>query len=197
MLKANGCIGIIELTDEEGTFGQFHAPWLTANLVTDEIERINIINHDGHVYLFCVGHGNKNALNSENAELINRDYMLGFRAPHFGGPLTPLNGSGVVVQQKSYGAEYTGQAENQQYVYSWLITPHKGQKSGVFPCVSYANYCDTGKGVEAVMNAGPSINIEIDGLYTRIVGMMYDIQPAAVGTEREADKGSATEHGYA
>ncbi|BBG29984.1 uncharacterized protein conserved in bacteria [Zymobacter palmae] len=197
MLKANGCIGIIELTDDEGTFGQFQAPWLTANLVTDEIERINVVDHDGHVYLFCVGHGNKNALNMENADLTNRDYMLGFRAPYFGGPLTPLNGSGVVVQQKSYGDAYAGQMANQQYVYSWLITPTRDQKLGVFPCVSYANYCDTGKGVEAVMNAGPSVRIEIDGLKTRIVGMMYDIQPAQVDASREADKGSATEHGYA
>ena len=192
MLKANGCIGIIELTDDDMTFGQFQIPWLTANLVTDEIERINIIHHEDHLYLFCVGHGNKNALASENKHLINRDYMLGFRATRFGAPLIPLNGSGVVVQQKSYGPEYTGQAENQQYVYSWLITPHKGQKPGVFSCVSYANYCDTGSGIEAVMSAGPSIKIEIDGLKTRIVGMMYDIQPMQIDADREADKGDRT-----
>ena len=101
------------------------------------------------------------------------------------------------MQQKSYGDAYAGQAENHQYVYSWLITPTRDQKLGVFPCVSYANYCNTGKGVEAVMNAGPSVRIEIDGLKTRIVGMMYDIQPAQIDASREADKGSTTEHGYA
>ena len=194
MLKANGCIGIIELTNSEMTFGQFQAPWLTSNLVTDEIERINIINYDDHVYLFCVGHGNKNALNSENPDLINRDYMLGFRAPYFGGPLTPLNDSGVVVQQKSHGLAYSGQAENMQFVYSWLITPHKAEEPGIFPCVSYANYCDTGNGIDAVMNAGPSIKIEISGLHTRIVDMMYDIQPAQSSIHCESESEELSPH---
>lgn len=177
MLKANGCIGLIELTNAENTFGEFQAPWLTANLVTDEIERINIVDHDGYVYLFCVAHGNKNTLVTENDDLINRDYMLGFRAPQLGEHLTPLNGSGVVVQQKSHGAAYAGQASNQQYVYSWLITPLRNQSPNVFPCVSYANYCFNGTHVAPIMNAGPSIRIKITGLNTRIIDMMYDIQP--------------------
>ena len=186
MLKANGCIGLIELTNDENTYGEFLPPWLTANLVTDEIERINIIDHDDHVYLFCVGHGNKNTLVAENNDLVNRDYMLGFRAPHFRGQLTPLNGNGVVVQQKSPGDAYVGQNNNLQYVYSWLITPTRDQTPSVFPCVSYANYCFNGTRVVPVMNAGPSICIEIKGLKTRIVDMMYDIQPERPETSASA-----------
>lgn len=180
MVKANGCIGLIELTDEQGTFGTFLPPLLTSNLVTDEIERINIVFHEGHYYLFCVGHGNKNTLVSENPDLVNRDYMLGFRGKSMFGPFEPLNGSGVVVQQKSMGDAYAGQAENEQAVYSWLITPRRDQRAGVFKCVAYANYCNTGDQVEAVMGAAPSLSIEINGLNTRIVGMSYDILPAAV-----------------
>lgn len=178
MLKANGCIGLIELTNNEGTFGQFLPPLLSANLVTDEIERINIVFHEEHYYLFCVGHGNKNTLVSEKPDLTNRDYMLGFRAKHMEGPWTPLNGNGVVVQQKSRGAAYAGQEANQQYVYSWLIAPERKQKAGVFRCLSYANYCNVGGEVKAVMNAGPSIYVEIKALKTRIVSMAYDIQPS-------------------
>lgn len=177
MLKANGCIGLIELVDDENTYGQFLPPLVTANLVTDEIERINIVFHQGHYYLFCVGHGNKNTLAAENPDLTNRDYMLGFRAASMNGPWTPLNGSGIVIQQKSYGAAYAGQAENKQAVYSWLIVPERDQKPGVFRCMCYANYCNVDGEVQAVMNAGPSTKIEIDGLNTRIVGLMYDIQP--------------------
>lgn len=201
MVKANGCIGVIELTDEDGTYGILREPILTSNLVTDEIERINMITHDGHYYLFCVGHGNKNALVAENPDLINRDYMLGFRSKSLFGPFEPLNKSGVVVQQKSFGAAYTGQAENEQYVYSWLITPRKDQKKGIFNCVAYANYCNTGKGVEAVMGAAPSVSIEINGLKTRIVGMHYDILPApakkgAVTPEKPTgDEGKPSNHG--
>lgn len=189
MLKANGCIGLIELVDDENTYGQFLPPLVTANLVTDEIERINIIFHQGHYYLFCVGHGNKNTLVSENADLTNRDYMLGFRAASMQGPWTPLNGTGVVVQQKSYGEAYGGQAENEQAVYSWLLVPDRNQKPGIFRCMSYANYCNSGGEVKPLMNAGPSIKIEIDGLSTRIVGLMYDVQPfgsESVGVEELA-----------
>lgn len=180
MLKANGCIGIIELVDDDYTFGIFQKPWLTANLVTDEIERINVISDKTGVYLFCAGHGNKNALNKENPDLVNRDYLLGFKASYFGGELTPLNGSGVVVQQKSMGEAYGGQASNQQYVYSWILVPSaKSDATGVFDCLSYANYSVIEDGTIApVMGIAPTISIEIKNKSTRIVGMKYDIQPA-------------------
>ena len=42
-LKANGCVGVLELTNPEYTFGTFLQPWLATNLVTDEIERINLV----------------------------------------------------------------------------------------------------------------------------------------------------------
>lgn len=180
MLKANGCIGIIELVNDENTFGIFHKPWLVSNLVTDEIERINVIEEKGGVYLFCAGHGNKNALNKENSDLVNRDYLLGFRSNRFGSDLTPLNGSGVVVQQKSMGEAYGGQASNQQYAYSWILVPTvESDKTGVYPCLSYANYSVVEDGsVQPVMGIAPTISVEIKGLDTRIVDMKYDIKPA-------------------
>lgn len=175
-LKANGCVGILELTNEEYTYGVFQKPWLTANLVTDEIERINIVEHQGHLYLFVVGHGNKNAMNAENSDLVNLDYMLGFRADRFKGKLTPLNESGVVVCQKSGGVAYGGQAENEQYVYSWLMVPTG--TPGVFDCTSYSNYSTTKEGkLEPIKSAGPTVVVELNGLKSRIVSLKYDILP--------------------
>ena len=178
-LKANGCVGVIELMDDNYTFAEFKPPWLTANLVTDEIERINIIDYDNHVYLFVVGHGNKNTMVSGNSDLNNLDYMLGFRADTFLGALTPMNGSGVVVQQKSGGLAYQGQEENQQYVYSWMLVP--GQKVGVFDCICYSNYSyNATKGViEAVKSAGPTVEVRIEGLTSHIVGKKNDILPVS------------------
>lgn len=175
-LKANGCVGVIELTNDDYTFGEFKKPWLTTNLVTDEIERINIIPKDGYIYLFVAAHGNKCTLITGNSDLQNRDYMLGFRAKELLGPLTPLNGSGVVVQQKSLGAVYSGQEDNQQYVYSWLIVPTR--KPGVFDCISYANFSRGTDGqLQDVKTAGPTIEISIDGLESHITNMKYDILP--------------------
>lgn len=175
-LKSNGCVGVLELTNADYTFGAFLHPWLTANLVTDEIERINVLWQDEHVYLFVVMHGNKCALMSENPDLQNRDFMLGFRAPHLFGPLTPLNGSGVVVQQKSFGEPYVGQTENHQYMYSWLLVPT--ERAGFYDCISYAGYSTSPEGKNLpIKTAGPTVTVQIEGLHTRIVDKKFTIQP--------------------
>lgn len=175
-LKSNACVGVLELTNAEYTFGVFHQPWLTANLVTDEIERINVIFYDSSVYLFVVGHGNKCSLVTIKPDLQNRDYMLGFRAPYLFGPLEPLNDSGVVLQQKSLGDTYVGQEKNQQYVYSWLIIPTN--EGNIFDCISYANYSTNAQGkIVANKSAGPTVSLKIDGLETSIVDRKYTILP--------------------
>lgn len=184
MLKANGCIGIIELTNDDMTYGRRLQPWLVFNLVTDEVERINLIRHDGHLYLFTTCHGNKLSTNT-NDDMVNRDLMLGFRADRLGGELTPLNINGVTLQQKSAGAPYQGQAENKQSVYSWLVVREPNMKDGHFRVWSYANWCVAadGSGVQPIMNAGPAVEIEIDGLDTRLVGLSYNVNPIYDGGE--------------
>lgn len=172
-LKANGCVGVMKLTNEDYSYGVFCAPWLTANLVTDEIERINVIKATAGYYLFVAGHGNKNAMRSEMPDLTNRDYMLGFHSSTLFGPLTPLNGSGVVVQQKSLGGAYSGQEQNQQYTYSWILVPT--DTADVYQCVSYANYSNVDGKLAPVKTAGPSVFVKIDDLSTCIVDKKYDI----------------------
>ena len=175
-LKANGCVGVFKLTTPEYTFGVFQRPWLCANLVTDEIERINLMVIDDQYYLFVAGHGNKNSMLSELPALANVDYMLGFRSETLFGKLTPLNGSGVVVHQKSGGGLYIGQEQNQQYTYSWLLVPTS--EEGIFDCVSYANYSNVGGRIEPVKTAGPTLKVKIKGNFSTIVDRVYDILPA-------------------
>ena len=178
-IKANGCIGIFQFTDSEYTSGHFLNPWLTANLVTDEIERINIIPYDGAIYLFATSHGNKCTLLTDKSDLKNRDYLLGFRAESLFGKLRPLNDSGVILQQKSEGLEYAGQQQNQQYVYSWLLIPTDNAK--LFRCVCYAGFSTDAEGiVQPIRTAGPVVYIAIEGLQSRIVKLSYEIKPVPI-----------------
>ncbi len=174
-LKANGCIGILEFKDDNNTYVELMPPLLVANLVTDEIERINVIDHDGHVYLFCVGHGNKNTLVDHDDSLTNRDYLLGFRGKTLFGPFEPMNESGVLIQQKSAGAPYAGQEQNEQYMYSWKLVPT--DKAGVFDVIAYANYSTVDGKVVPVKTAAPTLQIRINGLESELCGIKYDIQP--------------------
>lgn len=189
-LKANGCVGVLELTNADYTYGSFCHPWLTSNLVTDEIERINVIWHQDHVYLFVVAHGDKCTLLSHQPDLMNRDFMLGFRAKSLFAELEPMNGSGVVLQQKSLGPFYSGQEENKQYVYSWLIVP--GLHEGELDCISYANYSTDLKGeCQPVKSAGPILTLQIEGLDSRIVDQRYGILPADEQDHAEKSTASA------
>lgn len=171
-LKANGCIGVAEFTNDDYTFVNLDAPILTANLVTDEIERIKMMYYDNHYYLFCVCHGNKMTIQDE--DFANRDFLLGFRAKELFGTFEPLNDTGVVIQQKSLGKHYDGQNENGQYVYSWLVLPD-------LSVVSYANFATSLDGsLNPIKTAGPTVQIKIDGLKTRITDLYYNILPATV-----------------
>lgn len=176
-IKANACVGVLQLTDQDYTSGHFLQPWLTANLVTDEIERINVVTSNGAIYLFVTSHGNKCALVDSNPDLINRDYLLGFRAKQLFGPLEPLNESGVILQQKSGGQIYTGQNSNPHYVYSWLMVPT--EIDGLFDCICYAGSSTNAQGqIQAVRTAGPTVEIVVNGLTTRTVNLKYDILPS-------------------
>ena len=180
-LKANGCVGVLELTNQDYTFGSLMHPWLTANLVTDEIERINVIANQGSIYLFVVAHGNKCSALNNNPDLINRDYMIGFRAQTLFGQLEPLNETGVVIQQKSLGDIYVGQENNHQYLYSWLLVPTASPD--LFDCISYANFSTNAAGESfPLKTAGPTLTIQLKGLYTRIVDKKYTILPVLTDT---------------
>lgn len=177
-LKANGCIGVITLDEEYKHAKEVAKPILAANLVADEIERANIIEHEGYYYLFFVCHGNKMAFDDPN--MVNRDFMVGFRSEQPANgiralmkqKLIPLNDNGVVLQQKSPGVRFSGQETNPQYVYSWIVMPD-------LSVVCYSNFSTTSEGkVIPVRSAGPTVQLEITGTKTRITGLNYNIRPA-------------------
>lgn len=165
--KANGCIGIAELTDNTYRTIKYLPPLLTANLVTDEIERANIIVHKGGYYLFCVTRARKMTLT--NDAILDSAFMLGFRASSLFGQYVPLNDSGVVIRQH-HGSG--GEGSNPQNVYSFLVLPDMS-------VITYANYCSDGKGsVQRCRTAGPSVQLHIDGTTTRLGEIAYSLLPA-------------------
>lgn len=190
--KANACIGMLSLFNPAPSdtlpgsrvkYSSRPYDWgkiFFANLVTDEIERINLIEHEDHYFLFFTTHSNKMAFNGEN--MINRDMMIGFRSKKtvnehvdVANPnqyfhtlhlekaeWIPLNGNGVVIQQKSPGPRFSGQDHNPQYVYSWMVLPD-------LTVLCYSNFStDKNGNVQPVKTMGPSIKLEIEGTTTRI-----------------------------
>lgn len=169
-LKANGCVGIAEFTDEQYTQLNPLPPLLTSNLVTDEIERVTLICRDNSYYLFCVTHGNKMTIQGET--FVNRDLLLGFQSSSMFGPYTPLNGSGIILQQKSAGPMYTGQTNNKQYVYSWNVLPD-------LTVLSYANnaYSVAEEKILFLKTVGPRVQLALHGTQTEVTGLDYGFVP--------------------
>lgn len=182
--RANACIGAMKLInptssktlegnrEKYSAQGSFLLPIFYANFVSDEIERINLIEHNDYYYLFFTTHSNKMAFGGE--AMVNRDMMIGFRSAD---PISkvglsgivnsliqwePLNGNGVVIQQKSPGPRFSGQDQNHQYVYSWMVLPN-------LTVLCYSNFStDKNGNIQPIKTMGPSVQLEIDGTTTRI-----------------------------
>lgn len=164
-LKANGCIGIATLSGEHYTQTQLMPPLLTSNLVSDEIERINMVYRQGRYYLYFIARGSMMA--TTRPDIINRNFLIGFCSSTLFGRYTPLNGNGIVIQQRStLGAE-----KDDQYVYSWLVLAD----GRVLTYACHAN--DEKGGTRLNLTAGPTATLDIRGDRTRVTGLLYDINP--------------------
>jgi levansucrase len=93
VIKANAAIGIIELNDDY-TLKTVMKPLVTANLVTDEIERPNVVKINGKWYLFTITKGYNQRVDGFPSD---NTYMLGYAADNLTGPYKPLNDTGLVL----------------------------------------------------------------------------------------------------
>ena len=168
-LKANGCIGIAELTNDGYTAVRFMPPLLTSNLVTDEIERVNLLKVKDDYYLFCIGRVSKMAMSCEALE--RSTFMLGFRSRALTGPYTPLNRHGVVIRQQSFSSDMMNSADTQS-VYSFLLQPD-------LTVLTYAQYStDTNGTLQKIRSAGPTLKLNIKGSRTQVGEVIYNILSA-------------------
>lgn len=168
-LKANGCIGIAEFTNDGYTNVRFLPPLLTSNLVTDEIERVNMLKLKEGYYLFCIGRVSKMAMSCDALERCT--FMLGFRAHDLLGPYTPLNDHGVVIRQQSSSSDMMNSTDTQS-IYSYLLQPD-------LTVLTYAQYStDTSGQVQKIRSAGPTLKLNITGNNTQVGDVIYNILPA-------------------
>jgi levansucrase len=93
IIKANAAIGIIELNDDY-SLKSVMKPLVTANLVTDEIERPNVVKINGKWYLFTITKGYNQRVDGFPSD---NTYMLGYVADNLTGPYNPLNDTGLVL----------------------------------------------------------------------------------------------------
>jgi levansucrase len=93
VIKANAAIGIIELNDDY-TLKTVMKPLVTANLVTDEIERPNVVKINGKWYLFTITKGYNQRVDGFPSD---NTYMLGYVSDNLTGPYKPLNDTGLVL----------------------------------------------------------------------------------------------------
>ena len=162
--RANGCIGIAEFTNGDYHTLNYLPPLLTTNLVTDEIERPNLVTYQGRYYLFCVTRSHNMTVASKDSAVSV--FMLGFCADNLFGPYTPMNDSGVVIRQR-HGAG--GEGSHPQNVYSFITLPD-------LTVLTYANYCNSGTGdVQKLRTAGPSVRLAISGTTSRIASIAYSV----------------------
>jgi levansucrase len=93
VIKANAAVGIIELNDDY-TLKTVMKPLVTANLVTDEIERPNVVKINGKWYLFTITKGYNQRVDGFPSD---NTYMLGYVSDNLTGPYKPLNDTGLVL----------------------------------------------------------------------------------------------------
>lgn len=100
---ANAAIGILKLNNDEKNpkMAELYSPLISAPMVSDEIERPNVVKLGNKYYLFAATRLNRG---SNDDAWMNANYtvgdnvaMVGYVADSLTGPYKPLNDSGVVL----------------------------------------------------------------------------------------------------
>jgi levansucrase len=113
-ILANAAIGMIELNNNF-SLKKVMKPLLTANLVTDEIERPNIVLYGNKWYLFGITKGYQQRVSGFQSD---HTYMIGYVSNHLTGPYKPLNKTGLVLSgQENFNSRL--------YTYSYYAIPTK------------------------------------------------------------------------
>lgn len=100
---ANAAIGILRLSDQgkTPTVAQLYTPLITANMVSDEIERPDVVKIGGKFYLFADTRLNRGsndyAWQKANRVIGDNVAMIGYVSDHLTDGYQPLNSTGVVL----------------------------------------------------------------------------------------------------
>ncbi|CAK1222459.1 glycoside hydrolase family 68 protein [Fructobacillus evanidus] len=155
---ANAALGFAKL-DDNFNVSSVEKPLISANAVSDEMERPNLFEYQGKWYLFTDAHGyhmatDDKTIKSGNSGYIN--YMFGFVSDDgIQGHYRPLNGNGLVLVTDTPN----DWSATSNYSYSFLVVKNADSTSNRFVVTSYL----------ASRTFAPSFVIEINGDTTRVI----------------------------
>ncbi|MFC4760750.1 glycoside hydrolase family 68 protein [Fructobacillus durionis] len=145
---ANSAIGKIEL-NSDFSLKKVLKPMVVANLVNDELERVNLFQFRGKWYLFTTSWGAKFASTTES--LSKNAYMLGYVSDNgINGSYKKLNGNGLVLNTNLPKSGMT---------YAYLVIPNKNQKNNKLVVTSF----------EDSHTFAPSFLLEVNGHKTKVI----------------------------
>ncbi|MBP2623562.1 hypothetical protein C4K46_06355 [Streptococcus oricebi] len=168
---ANASLGIIKLTNDEKApkVDKVYSPLITANMVSDEIERPSLVQLNGKYYLFAATRlnrgSNDDAWEAANKAIGDNVAMIGYVSDSLLGGYKPLNESGVVLTA-------TVPADWRTATYSYFAVPVEGSNDTVL-MTSYITNRNGVAGPENKASWGPSFLVKIlpDGT-TRVLAKM-------------------------
>ena len=170
---ANAAIGILKLNGDEKKpkVEKVYSPLITANMVSDEIERPSLVKLDGKYYLFAASRlnrgSNDDAWYAANTAVGDNVVMVGYVSDNLLGGYKPLNNSGVVLTA-SVPADW------RTATYSYYAVPVKDYNDRILVTSYMTNRGEVaGKGNNATW--GPSFLVQIlpDGK-TRVLAKMTE-----------------------
>lgn len=157
---ANAAIGIIELTKNENNpkVANIMAPLVTSLMVSDEIERANVVPLNGKYYLFATTRLNRGTgddlWQAADKQIGDNVAMLGWVSDHLTYGYKPLNGDGTVLVASVPFNWRTS-------TYSYYAVPVKGSKNEVL-----VNAYMTNRGMAAgegkISTLSPSFIVKIN-----------------------------------
>jgi len=160
---ANAAIGILKLDDNEKNpqVEKLYTPLVTANMVSDEIERPNVVKLGDKYYLFAatrLNHGT-NVMSWSKADQTVGDnvLMVGYVSDSLTGGYKPLNGSGVVLTASVPANWRTA-------TYSYYAVPVEGHEDRVLVTAYMTNRGEVaGPGLNATLAPSFLVQINPDG----------------------------------
>lgn len=164
---ANGALGILKLNNDEKNpqVEEVYSPLITSNMVSDELERPNVVKLGDKYYLFSatrLSRGtNIDILNEANKTVGDNVAMIGYVSDSLTGPYRPLNDSGVVLTASVPANWRTA-------TYSYYAVPVKGKANQLLITSYMTNRGEVaGKGMNSTW--APSFIVQVNPDNTTIV----------------------------
>lgn len=170
---SNAAIGIVRLggSEKRPYVAQYYTPLVSSPMVSDELERPNVVKLGNQYYLFTTTRlthaANHNILHAANQAVGDNVLMLGYVSDSLLGGYKPLNGSGVVLTA-------TVPADWRTATYSYYAVPVEGHED-LLLVTSYMSNRSEVAGVGNNSTMSPSFLIQVlpDG-QTRVLAHMTE-----------------------